>query len=120
MARHRCASAPASFARWRSAPRDPTTPPRSPPQGARGEVHGLYVDPDRIGTGLGHALLRHAADDLAARGCDTLVVWHFVGNDRAARFYARAGLRPDGTLRRSPHGADEVRLRRRLDVGAPH
>ncbi|HSL66143.1 MAG TPA: GNAT family N-acetyltransferase [Gaiellaceae bacterium] len=79
-----------------------------------GEVHGLYVDPARIATGLGRALLEHAAADLAARGYDTLVVWHFVGNDRAAGFYERAGLRPDGTRRRSPHGVDEVRLRRPL------
>jgi GNAT superfamily N-acetyltransferase len=79
-----------------------------------GEVHGLYLDPARVGTGLGRVLLEHAAADLAARGYDTLVVWHFVGNDRAARFYERAGLRPDGTRRRSPHGVDEVRLRRPL------
>jgi ribosomal protein S18 acetylase RimI-like enzyme len=80
-----------------------------------GEVHGLYAAPDRIGTGIGRRLLAHAAADLAARGFRTLVLWQFVGNDRAAVFYERAGLRPDGTRRRSPHGVDEVRLRRPLD-----
>jgi RimJ/RimL family protein N-acetyltransferase len=54
-------------------------------------------------------------DDLAARGYEAVVLWHFVGNDRAARFYERAGLSPDGARRRSRHGADEVRLRRPLD-----
>ena len=33
-----------------------------------GEVHGLYAAPERIGTGVGRALLAHAAADLAARG----------------------------------------------------
>ena len=80
-----------------------------------GEVHGLYAAPERIGTGVGRALLDHAAADLAARGYRTLVLWQFVGNERAAAFYERAGLRPDGTRRRSPHGVDEVRLRRALD-----
>jgi GNAT superfamily N-acetyltransferase len=80
-----------------------------------GEVNGLYAAPERIGTGVGRALLAHAAADLAARGYGTLVLWQFVGNDRAAVFYERAGLRPDGTRRRSPHGVDEVRLRRPLD-----
>ena len=80
-----------------------------------GEVHGLYAAPERIGTGVGRALLAHAAADLAARGYRALVLWQFVGNDRAAAFYERAGLRPDGTSRRSPHGVDEVRLRRPLD-----
>ena len=80
-----------------------------------GEVRGLYATPDRIGTGVGRALLEHAARDLAGRGFATLVLWRFVGNDRAAAFYERAGLVPDGTMRRSPHGVDEVRLRRPLD-----
>jgi GNAT superfamily N-acetyltransferase len=84
------------------------------------EVHGLYVAPERIGTGVGRALLEHAAADLAARGYRALVLWHFVGNDRASRFYGRAGLRPDGTIRRSPVGVDELRLRRRLDGRGPH
>ena len=80
-----------------------------------GEVRGLYAAPERIGSGVGRALLAHAAADLAARGYRTLVLWQFVGNDRAAAFYEQADLRPDGMMRRSPHGVDEVRLRRPLD-----
>jgi ribosomal protein S18 acetylase RimI-like enzyme len=79
------------------------------------EVHGLYVAPELIGSGVGRTLLAHALDDLAARGHEAVVLWHFVGNERAARFYERAGLRPDGARRPSRHGADEVRLRRPLD-----
>ena len=79
-----------------------------------GEVRGLYVDPDRIGTGLGHALFRYAVDDLRLRGSRSVVVWHFVGNDRAARFYAREGMRFDDGRRPSDFGVDEVRWRLEL------
>ncbi len=75
-----------------------------------GEVHGLYVEPARIGTGLGRSLFSHAIADLAGRH-DTVVLWHFADNDRAARFYERAGLRLDGARRASDFGPDEVRRR---------
>lgn len=78
-----------------------------------GEVHGLYVDPVRIGTGLGRVLFAHAVADLARRHA-SVVVWHFAGNDRAARFYDRAGFLPDGARRRSELGADELRRRRTI------
>jgi GNAT superfamily N-acetyltransferase len=79
------------------------------PEGA-GEVHGLYVDPARVGTGLGRRLFGHAVADLAERH-DAIVVWHFAGNDRAARFYEAAGFRLDGARRRSGFGPEEVRRR---------
>jgi len=75
------------------------------------EVHGLYLDPGRIGTGCGRALFGHATADLAVRGFAPVVLWHFVGNDRAARFYERAGFRLDGAIRASGFGVDEVRRR---------
>ncbi|MGK2851437.1 MAG: N-acetyltransferase family protein [Candidatus Limnocylindrales bacterium] len=61
-----------------------------PPEGA-GEVESLYLHPDATGRGLGRALLRHAVDDLAERGFDPLVLWAFAANERARRFYERAG-----------------------------
>jgi GNAT superfamily N-acetyltransferase len=79
--------------------------------GGAGEVHGLYVEPGRIGTGIGRRLLEHALEDLAARGLEPAVLWQFVGNSRAEAFYERAGLRLDGARRRSSHGVDEVRRR---------
>jgi ribosomal protein S18 acetylase RimI-like enzyme len=81
------------------------------PAGA-GEVHGLYLDPDRIGTGLGRRLYGHAVADLAERGHDPIVVWHFAENRRAARFYERAGFVLDGARRPSGFGIPEVRRRR--------
>ena len=53
------------------------------------ELHALYVDPDRWGTGVAAAL--HAALDLTAA---TLVV--LAGNARARRFYEKQGWTFDG------------------------
>lgn len=61
-----------------------------PPPGA-GEVESLYLHPSAIGHGLGRALLQHSVDDLHARGFEPLVLWAFEANDRARRFYERAG-----------------------------
>ena len=80
-----------------------------------GEVYGLYVEPDRIGTGAGRALFAHAVEDLAARGFPLATVWVFEGNERALRFYATAGFEPDGGRRLDPgFGVPELRLRRTL------
>ena len=78
------------------------------------EVHGLYVDPERIGTGIGRLLLEHALVDLQARGFGIATLWHFVGNERAGRFYAIAGFVADGAIRSSDFDVDEIRLRREL------
>jgi GNAT superfamily N-acetyltransferase len=59
-----------------------------------GEVYALYVEPARLGRGLGRRLLGHALDDLRARGRSEVVLWVLDGNARAERFYARAGLAP--------------------------
>jgi GNAT superfamily N-acetyltransferase len=76
-----------------------------------GEVHGLYLEPTRIGTGLGRALFAHAVANLEARH-DVVCVWHFAANDGAGRFYERAGFALDGASRPSSFGAAEVRRSR--------
>jgi ribosomal protein S18 acetylase RimI-like enzyme len=60
-----------------------------------GEVLVLYVDPDRVGTGIGRALMDHLIDDLRARGLPSLSLWVFEANDRARRFYEKAGFALD-------------------------
>jgi GNAT superfamily N-acetyltransferase len=81
------------------------------PAGA-GEVHGLYLEPTRTGTGLGRTLFGHAVADLEARHA-VVCVWHFAANDRAGRFYERAGFALDGASRPSSFGVVEVRRSRR-------
>ena len=66
----------------------------TPPAGA-GELTNLYIDPDAIGSGLGHALFQHAVDDLHDREFNPLVVWAFRDNPLARRFYERMGLTID-------------------------
>jgi GNAT superfamily N-acetyltransferase len=74
-------------------------------------VHGLYLDPDHIGMGLGRRLYGHAVADLVERGHQPVVVWHFAANHVAGRFYERAGFSLDGGRRRSDFGIPEVRRR---------
>lgn len=92
---------------------------RVPPAGA-GEVESLYVDPPWIGRGVGRKLLGHGVRDLRARGFAPLVLWAFEANDRARRFYERAGWTLDVT---GEHWVlDEVPVpivRYRLDEPAP-
>jgi GNAT superfamily N-acetyltransferase len=85
-------------------------PDMDAPPGA-GEVHGLYLEPVRIGTGLGRQLFGHAVADLEARH-GTVCVWHFAANDAAGRFYERAGFLLDGASRPSSFGVVEVRRSR--------
>jgi GNAT superfamily N-acetyltransferase len=80
------------------------------PAGA-GEVHGLYLEPDRIGTGLGRQLFGHAVADVETRH-NPVVVWHFTANTDAGRFYERAGFAADGASRQSEFGVPEMRRRR--------
>ncbi|MEU0180983.1 GNAT family N-acetyltransferase [Streptomyces sp. NPDC006207] len=63
------------------------------------EVYGLYVEPDRIGTGLGRRLFAHSVADLEGRGYGPLCVYAYVPNALAMRFYERAGFDRDGTRR---------------------
>src|SRR5690349_20414839 len=56
------------------------------------EVLALYLEPARIGHGLGRALMDHALADLRARGAREVDLWVLDGNARAERFYAAAGF----------------------------
>ncbi|RFU87868.1 N-acetyltransferase [Streptomyces triticagri] len=76
--------------------------------GAAAEVHGLYIDPARIGTGLGRALFAHAVTDLERRGHGPVCVYAYTPNTTAVRFYERAGFTADGTTRLDPDDGIEV------------
>ncbi|MFT2017469.1 N-acetyltransferase family protein [Streptomyces sp. 796.1] len=60
------------------------------------ELYALYVRPERFGAGIGHALLSETLRRLTERGFPRVRLWVVRGNERAERFYARAGFAPDG------------------------
>ncbi|MFB6949622.1 GNAT family N-acetyltransferase [Streptomyces niveus] len=68
---------------------------RDVPDGA-GEVYALYVHPEHVSTGVGRALARTLVERAAVDGFSSLVLWVLKENDRARRFYEKAGFTPDG------------------------
>lgn len=62
-----------------------------------GEVYAIYLEPGRVGTGLGRTLFEHALADLRERGFSAVTLWVLESNERARRFYEVAGWRADGT-----------------------
>ena len=82
-----------------------------------GEVFALYLEPAVVGSGVGRALFEHAVADLQARGFDIAVLWVLESNERARRFYERAGWTPDGAHKdteRNGHVRCEIRYQTRL------
>lgn len=59
-----------------------------PDADARGEVDMLFVAPERIGTGVGHALFGRLRADAIARGCAALRI---EADPNAVTFYEREG-----------------------------
>ncbi|NUR49109.1 MAG: N-acetyltransferase [Hamadaea sp.] len=58
-----------------------------------GEILAIYVDPPVYGQGFGRALLTAALAELPQA---EVRLWILEENERARRFYEKAGLRPDG------------------------
>ncbi|MER6915147.1 GNAT family N-acetyltransferase [Streptomyces sp. NPDC000594] len=89
-----------------------------------GEVLALYLLPDRVGRGIGRALLAGAHTRLAERGCHRSELWVIEENHRARRFYERAGYRADGARRDDVYDGTalpEIRYRRSLGgAGSPN
>ncbi|MYU05722.1 GNAT family N-acetyltransferase [Streptomyces sp. SID8366] len=61
-----------------------------------GELLALYASPDRLGTGIGRALMRRTLTAAQERSFRRLVLWVLAANTRARRFYEHAGFLPDG------------------------
>jgi GNAT superfamily N-acetyltransferase len=81
----------------------------------RGELWTLYVAPSHWGRGFGYALLRDAEEALAATGRRDLALWVLEGNDRARRFYERAGWRADDGMKPfGDSGLREMRYRKQV------
>ncbi|HWO71605.1 MAG TPA: GNAT family N-acetyltransferase [Actinomycetota bacterium] len=62
------------------------------------EVYAIYLRPEVVGTGVGRRLFEHAVEDLRRRGFRRATLWVLEANERARRFYERAGWRPDGAV----------------------
>ena len=63
-----------------------------------GEVNAIYALPSEWGLGVGRALMTHGLEELRRRGLRPVLLWVIEGNERARRFYARAGFVPDGPV----------------------
>ena len=71
------------------------------------EIVAIHSLPESWGTGLGHAMLEEALNQI---GNQSVFLWAFRKNKRARRFYEKHGFRWDGSERVSEFdGALEVR-----------
>lgn len=62
------------------------------------QLSRLYARPDRIGKGVGAALMQDCVDRAAAVGCDALWLGVWEHNERALAFYRRWGMEPVGSM----------------------
>ena len=75
------------------------------------EIVAIHSLPESWGTGLGHAMLETALEQI---GGQPVFLWAFRENARARRFYEKHGFRWDGTQRISEFdGAVEVRYEKK-------
>lgn len=85
------------FCRFSAAPNNADRPERATPGGEMvGRLHSLYIDPDALGQGIGHALMNHALSTFTAWGCERATLWVLEGNSRAVSFYERQGWQLTG------------------------
>lgn len=59
------------------------------------ELWALYLAPSHWSTGLGRRLWLASLEILVWRGATDIGAWVLEGNERAIRFYAAAGFRPE-------------------------
>ena len=84
---------------------------------ATGEVPAIYLDPDVIGTGVGRELLAETIVALRAAGFTRATLWVLEGNDRARRFYEKAGWVWDGSVSSHSFGSvTEAVVRYAIDL----
>jgi GNAT superfamily N-acetyltransferase len=89
------------------------------PEGSDGQVaelYALYVHPAWWSTGTGRALMERVLAKVRMAGYTCITLWVLEANDRARRFYQRAGFAPDGARHALDDlgGVTEMRYRRAL------
>lgn len=88
---------------------------------ASGELYALYVAPDRIGTGVGRALMEDLLSRARTAAFTSLTLWVVADNHRARRFYERAGFHFDGSCSDWAVGGTTVaEMRYARDIDLPH
>ncbi len=84
-------------------------PPEEPvADGDLAEVYALYLDRAVVGTGVGRSLLAAGSSRLRDAGFARAFLWVLETNERARRFYERAGWAWDGNT--SAHRYDCAEL----------
>jgi GNAT superfamily N-acetyltransferase len=63
-----------------------------------GEVAAIYALPEVWGLGVGRRLLAYGLGELRRLGLSPVLLWVLVSNERARRFYERAGFHADGQV----------------------
>lgn len=85
-----------------------------------GELLALYAAPDRVGAGVGKALMRQTVAVARERSFRRLVLWVIAANTRARRFYERGGFVLDGRSADWSVGGTAVpEVRYRKDLAPP-
>lgn len=77
----------------------PTLDDEAPPR--TGELYAIYLEEHAVGKGVGGALLARAVEEMRSASFSRARLWVLDSNERARRFYERAGWAWDGT--RSSH-----------------
>ncbi len=79
-----------------------------------GEIWAVYACPDRWSRGVGRSLWLAARAALVAEGFSRITLWVLAANERACRFYERAGFAEDRRSRKPAEfggvALDEIRL----------
>ncbi len=82
------------------------------------ELWGLYIEPERIGTGVGRLLMDHTVDHLHSGGWEYAILWTLRDVARTCRFYEDAGWYRDGKEKvwELPEGNPVTLVRYRFDL----
>lgn len=76
----------------------------------RGELRAIYVDPQHLSQGVGRSLWKAAQKKIVEMGYSEVVVSVFAGNERAERFYHKAGFTDSQTGQTTVGGAKVATL----------
>ena len=80
------------------------------------ELYALYVRPGWWSTGTGRALMDRVLARLVTAGYSSVTLWVLRDNQRARRFYQRAGFAPDGATNVLTGLGDVLELRYRQQL----